>query len=45
MNTTITELETLEAPGWLEWTVGIGVGGVASGGLIYGGIAIGVALT
>ena len=45
MNTTITELESLEAPGWLEWTAGIGVGATVSGGLIYGGIAIGVALT
>ncbi|NTW39151.1 MAG: hypothetical protein HGA44_04560 [Cellulomonadaceae bacterium] len=41
----IEPLESLEAPGWGEWVAGIGVGTVVGGGLIYGGIAIGVAIT
>lgn len=42
---TIEPLESLEAPGWGEWAAGIAVGSVVGGGLIYGGIAIGVAIT
>jgi|GEM_PF-850464 len=41
----IEPLESLEAPGWGEWVAGIGVGAIVGGGLIYGGIAIGVAIT
>jgi hypothetical protein len=41
----ISEMEALEAPGWLEWVTGIGAGVVVGGAAIYGGIAIGVAIT
>ncbi|MBO3663637.1 hypothetical protein [Microbacterium stercoris] len=41
----IESLEPLEAPGWVEWVVGIGAGAVATGGLIYGSVALGVAIT
>ncbi len=41
----IEQLEELDAPGWGEWVAGIGVGAVVGGGLVYGGIAIGVAIT
>lgn len=41
----IEQLDELDAPGLGEWVAGIGVGAVVGGGLIYGGIAIGVAIT
>lgn len=41
----IEPLEALEAPGWGEWVAGIAAGAVVTGGLIYGGVAIGVAIT
>jgi hypothetical protein len=42
---TFEELESLDAPGWGEWVAGIGVGLVGGGLLLYGGIAVGVAIT
>ncbi|WP_197061078.1 hypothetical protein [Microbacterium mangrovi] len=41
----IEQLEPLEAPGWGEWVAGIGAGLVGGGLLIYGGVAVGVAIT
>ncbi|ROS76620.1 hypothetical protein [Cellulomonas sp. PhB143] len=41
----IEQLEALEAPGWGEWVAGIGAGAIVGGGLLYGGIAVGVAIT
>ena len=43
--TQIETLEPLEAPGWGEWALGIGAGLVGGGLLLYGGIAVGVAIT
>jgi hypothetical protein len=34
------ELEPLDAPGFGEWGLGVGIGTVAGGGLLYAGIAI-----
>jgi hypothetical protein len=45
LNLSMQEIESLDAPGWGEWVAGIGVGSVVGGGLVYGGIAIGVAIT
>lgn len=39
------ELESLDAPGWGEWVAGICAGAIVGGVLIYGGIAVGVAIT
>ncbi|MCI2957673.1 hypothetical protein MN032_08210 [Agromyces atrinae] len=41
----IEPLEDLEAPGWGEWAVGIGVGVWATGGAAWAGVVIGVAIT
>ncbi|GAA3283327.1 hypothetical protein [Nesterenkonia halobia] len=41
----IEQLDPLEAPGWGEWVAGIGTGLVGGGALLYGGIAVGVAIT
>jgi len=45
LNLSMQEIESLDAPGWGEWVAGIGVGSIVGGGLVYGGIAIGVAIT
>ena len=45
LSLSMQEIESLDAPGWGEWVAGIGVGSVVGGGLVYGGIAIGVAIT
>jgi hypothetical protein len=45
LDLTMHEVETLDAPGFLEWAVGIGAGVVVGGAALYGGIAIGVAIT
>ncbi|MEX5636265.1 hypothetical protein [Parafrankia sp. FMc2] len=41
----VEELEGLEAPAWWEYVLGFGAGAVVAGGALYGGIAIGVAIT
>jgi hypothetical protein len=39
------EIEMLDAPGIVEWVTGIAVGIVVGGAALYGGVAIGVAIT
>ncbi|CUU55192.1 hypothetical protein Ga0074812_104273 [Parafrankia irregularis] len=41
----VEELENLEAPAWWHYVVGFGAGAVVGGAALYGGIAIGVAIT
>jgi hypothetical protein len=45
LDLTMQEVETLDAPGWGEWVAGIATGAIVGGGLVYGGIAVGVAIT
>ncbi|WP_018500449.1 daptide-type RiPP [Parafrankia discariae] len=39
------ELEGLEAPAWWHYVVGFGAGVAVGGAALYGGIAIGIAIT
>jgi hypothetical protein len=41
----MNEVEALDAPGLGEWLAGIGVGVVVGAAAVYGGIALGVAIT
>jgi hypothetical protein len=41
----VEELEAMEAPGFWDTVGGIAVGTVVGGAAIYGGVAIGIAIT
>jgi hypothetical protein len=41
----VEELEAMEAPGFWDTVGGIAVGTVVGGAALYGGVAIGVAIT
>lgn len=41
----VQELEAMEAPGFWDTVGGIAVGTVVGGAAIYGGVAIGIAIT
>ncbi|SNQ49639.1 conserved hypothetical protein [Frankia canadensis] len=41
----VEELESLEAPAWWHYVLGFGAGAAVGGAALYGGIAIGIAIT